>query len=40
VGHYKILFHNEIKSAETDLTVGKIARLGEKFPENLWRKKM
>jgi hypothetical protein len=40
VGHYKILFHNEIKSPENELIAGKIARLGEKFLENLWRNKV
>jgi hypothetical protein len=29
-----ILFPNEIKLSEIELTTGKIARLGEKFPEN------
>jgi hypothetical protein len=40
VGHYKILFHNEIKSPKNELTAGKIASLGEKFLEILWRKKV
>jgi hypothetical protein len=40
VGHYKTLFRNEIKSPETELTVGKIDRVGGKFQEILWRKKV
>jgi hypothetical protein len=40
VGPLLILFHNEIKLPEIELTMAKISRLGEKFPENLWGKKM
>jgi hypothetical protein len=40
VGPLPILFRNEIKSPEIELTVGKIAGLGEKIPEILWSKKM
>jgi hypothetical protein len=36
----QILFLNEIKPLETELTVGKIARMGEKFPEICWIKKV
>jgi hypothetical protein len=39
-GPLSIHFHNEIKSLEIELTAGKIARVGEKFSEILWRKKM
>jgi hypothetical protein len=35
VGPLLILFHNEIKLPEIELTMAKISRLGEKFPENL-----
>jgi hypothetical protein len=35
VGPLLILFHNEIKSPEIELTVAKISRLGEKFLKNL-----
>jgi hypothetical protein len=37
-GPLPILFHNEIKLPEIELIVGNIARMGEKFSENLWRK--
>jgi hypothetical protein len=37
-GPLPILFHNEIKLPEIELIAGKIARMGEKFPEILWRK--